>query len=34
MPVKPINMRKINDMLRLHFEAHLSQRQIAAATKL
>lgn len=34
MSVTPIPMRKINDLLRLHFEARLSQRQIAAATKL
>ena len=34
MPVTPIPMRKIHDLLRLHFEARLSQRQIAAATKL
>jgi transposase len=27
-------MRQIRELLRLHFEAHLSQRQIAAATKL
>jgi transposase len=27
-------MRNINELLRLHFEARLSQRQIAAATKL
>jgi transposase len=27
-------MRQIKELLRLHFEAHLSQRQIAAATRL
>jgi transposase len=32
MPVRPISMRQIKELLRLHFEAHLSQRQIAAAT--
>ncbi|MBO0800280.1 MAG: IS21 family transposase, partial [Blastocatellia bacterium] len=34
MPVTPITMRKITDLLRLHFDARLSQRQISAATKL
>lgn len=34
MPVTPISMRRIRELLRLHFEAHLSQRQIAAATHL
>lgn len=34
MPVTPIPMRKITDLLRLYFEACFSQRQIAAATRL
>jgi transposase len=34
MPVTPLSMRKLTELLRLHFEARLSQRQIAAATKL
>lgn len=34
MPVRPISMRHIKELLRLHFEARLSQRQIAAATGL
>ncbi len=34
MPVRAISMRHIKELLRLHFEAQLSQRQISAATGL
>lgn len=34
MPAHPLAMRKLKDVLRLKFAAHLSQRQIAAALRL
>lgn len=34
MPAKGISMHKIKDILRLHFEAQLSQHQIAASLQL
>jgi transposase len=34
MPAKGVSMHKIKDILRLHFEAKLSQHQIAASLKL
>jgi transposase len=34
MPVKEVSMHKIREIFRLHFEAGLSQRQIAASVRL
>jgi transposase len=34
MPAKEVSMRKIRELLRLHFSANLSQHQIAASLRL
>lgn len=34
MPTEGLSMRFVREMLRLHFEAHLSQRPIASALQL